>query len=112
MAKRALQYLLTFNKHRSAPELNLAGKPVHLMFNMATGSGKTLVMAATILYYYEQGYRRFLFFVDRKTVVDKTGENFINKYHNKYLFAENVAINGQLTEIKAVNMFKRLPAGN
>ncbi len=25
--------------------------PTHLLFNMATGSGKTLVMAATILYY-------------------------------------------------------------
>ena len=34
--------------------------PNHLMFNMATGSGKTLVMAALILYYYKQGYRNFI----------------------------------------------------
>lgn len=37
-------------------------KPVHLLFNMATGSGKTLVMAGLMLYLYEKGYRNFLFF--------------------------------------------------
>ncbi|MDA0062985.1 DEAD/DEAH box helicase family protein [Brachyspira hyodysenteriae] len=31
------------------------------MFNMATGSGKTLIMASLILYLYEKGYRNFLF---------------------------------------------------
>ncbi|MYK22849.1 type III deoxyribonuclease, partial [Candidatus Poribacteria bacterium] len=39
-------------------------KPLHLLFNMATGSGKTLIMAGLILYLYEQGYRNFLFFVN------------------------------------------------
>ena len=29
--------------------------PFHLMYNMATGSGKTLVMAGLILYLYEKG---------------------------------------------------------
>ena len=38
-------------------------KPYHLLYNMATGSGKTLVMAGLILYLYEQGYRNFMFFV-------------------------------------------------
>ena len=28
--------------------------PIHLLFNMATGSGKTFVMAGLILYLYEQ----------------------------------------------------------
>jgi len=28
--------------------------PIHLMFNMATGSGKTLIMAANILYFYQK----------------------------------------------------------
>ena len=32
-------------------------RPNHLLFNMATGSGKTLIMAGAILYLYEQGYR-------------------------------------------------------
>ncbi|MCZ9897186.1 DEAD/DEAH box helicase family protein [Brachyspira hyodysenteriae] len=36
-------------------------KNKHLMFNMATGSGKTLIMASLILYLYEKGYRNFLF---------------------------------------------------
>ncbi len=39
-------------------------KPFHLLYNMATGSGKTLVMAGLMLYLYEKGYRNFLFFVD------------------------------------------------
>jgi len=37
-------------------------KPYHLLFNMATGSGKTLIMAGLMLYLYEKGYRNFLFF--------------------------------------------------
>ncbi|MFR9547124.1 MAG: DEAD/DEAH box helicase family protein, partial [Rikenellaceae bacterium] len=32
-----------------------------LMFHMATGSGKTLIMAGVMLYLYEKGYRNFLF---------------------------------------------------
>lgn len=33
-----------------------------LMFNMATGSGKTLVLAASVLYLFkEKGYQNFLF---------------------------------------------------
>ena len=46
--------------------------PNHLMFNMATGSGKTLVMAALILYYYKQGYRNFIFFVNQNAILGKT----------------------------------------
>ncbi len=34
--------------------------PLHFLFNMATGSGKTLIMAGLILYLHEQGYRNFL----------------------------------------------------
>ena len=37
-------------------------KPRQLMFNMATGSGKTDLMAGLILYLYkEKGYQNFLF---------------------------------------------------
>ena len=36
--------------------------PIHLLYNMATGSGKTLIMAGLILYLYKKGYRNFLFF--------------------------------------------------
>lgn len=37
-------------------------KQIHLLFHMATGSGKTVIMAGLILYLYTQGYRKFLFF--------------------------------------------------
>lgn len=37
-------------------------KQVHNLFHMATGSGKTVIMAGLILYLYTKGYRKFLFF--------------------------------------------------
>ncbi|WP_026067033.1 DEAD/DEAH box helicase family protein, partial [Staphylococcus delphini] len=44
-----------------------------LMFNMATGSGKTLVLAASVLYLFkEKGYQNFLFFVNSTAIVNKT----------------------------------------
>lgn len=47
----------------------------HLAFHMATGSGKTVIMAGLILYLYSQGYRNFLFFVNRGQIVEKTKGN-------------------------------------
>ncbi|MBQ1627684.1 MAG: DEAD/DEAH box helicase family protein [Treponema sp.] len=79
--------------------------PNHLMFNMATGSGKTLVMAALILYYYKQGYRNFIFFVNQNAILGKTQANFIDSSHNKYLFAENIVIDGIHVNIREVEMF-------
>ena len=38
-------------------------KPTQLLFHMATGSGKTLIMAGCILHLYQLGYRNFIFFV-------------------------------------------------
>ncbi len=58
----------------------------HLLFQMATGSGKTLIMAGLILYLYEKGYRHFLFFVNRNIIIQKTKENFSNANSSKYLF--------------------------
>ena len=64
--------------------------PNHLMFNMATGSGKTLVMAAMILYYYKTYHiTNFIFFVNQNAILGKTQDNFIHKSHTKYLFKEN-----------------------
>jgi type III restriction enzyme len=36
-------------------------KPLHLLYNMATGSGKTMVMGGLMLHLYEKGYRDFCF---------------------------------------------------
>ena len=60
-------------------------RPLHLLFNMATGSGKTLIMAGLILYLYEQGYRNFLFFVNSTNIIEKTKDNFLNTLSSKYL---------------------------
>lgn len=81
--------------------------PTHLMFNMATGTGKTLLMASTILYYYKQGYRKFIFFVNQNNIVDKTENNFIDKNHFKYLFKEKIVIDNKTIDIKKVNNFSR-----
>lgn len=77
----------------------------HLMFNMATGSGKTLIMASLILYLYEKGYRNFLFFVNSANIIDKTRENFFKIQSSKYLFNNEIIINNKNIEIKEVNNF-------
>ena len=65
-------------------------RPLHFLFNMATGSGKTLIMAGLILYLYEKGYRNFLFFVNATNIIEKTKDNFLNPLSSKYLFNENL----------------------
>ena len=84
------------------------GKPLrpHLLFHMATGSGKTLVMAGAMLYLYEQGYRNFLFFVDSTNIVEKTRDNFLNPASDKYLFSQKIEINGNQIEINEVENFQ------
>jgi type III restriction enzyme len=79
--------------------------PTHLMFNMATGTGKTLLMAGAILYHYKQGYRNFIFFVNQNNIVDKTENNFIDTTHSKYIFKEKIIVDGKTVEIKKVNTF-------
>ena len=93
------------------PESKLKTLPTHLMFNMATGTGKTLLMAACILYYYKQGYRHFLFFVNQKNIVDKTENNFINSTHTKYLFTEKIIIDDQTVDVQNVEDFSDTPQG-
>jgi type III restriction enzyme len=79
--------------------------PAHLLFHMATGSGKTVIMAATMLHLYEQGYRDFLFFVNASQIVEKTKANFIDALSSKYLFAPVVLINEKTVPIRAVTNF-------
>ncbi len=81
--------------------------PIQLLFNMATGSGKTLLMVAFILYLYEKGYRHFIFFVDKTNIIRKTIDNFINKKSFKYLFANRVFIDGQEVLVKQTENFSK-----
>ncbi|RVY10444.1 DEAD/DEAH box helicase [Helicobacter pylori] len=75
----------------------------HFMFEMATGSGKTLVMAGLILECYKQGYQNFIFFVNSTSILEKTKLNFTDSVSSKYLFSENININDENTEIKSIN---------
>ena len=80
-------------------------KPVHLLFNMATGSGKTLIMAGLILYLYEKGYRNFLFFVNSTNIIEKTKDNFLNPRAAKYLFSQDVRFEGKPVTVAQVDNF-------
>ena len=81
-------------------------KPLHLLFNMATGSGKTLIMAGLILYLYEKGYRNFLFFVNSTNIIEKTKDNFLNPRSAKCLFSENIYFQGEHIEVTEVENFE------
>lgn len=80
--------------------------PTQALYHMATGSGKTLIMAGLMLYLYEQGYRNFLFFVNSTNIINKTRDNFLNAIASKYLFNETVQINNQQIRIKEVDNFQ------
>ena len=80
-------------------------KQIHNLFHMATGSGKTVIMAGLILYLYEKGYRSFLFFVNQTNVLEKTIDNFINPHSSKYLFNNVIEHLGNKIKIKKVNNF-------
>lgn len=81
-------------------------KPIHLMFNMATGSGKTLIMAANILYLYQKGYRNFIFFTRLGNIIQKTKANFLDPVSKKYLFADKVIFGGKEVKINEVDNFE------
>lgn len=104
--KEAFQYLLLNEKRTEGKN-----EPTHLMFNMATGTGKTLVMASCILHYYKKGYRKFIFFVNQKNIIYKTENNFIDSTHNKYLFVDKIVIDNETINIKKVETFSKSNEG-
>jgi len=81
-------------------------KPTQLLFHMATGSGKTLIMAAAILYLYQQGYRNFIFFVNSTNIIEKTRDNFLNPRSSKYLFAPSLKAGDRRIHIQEVENFQ------
>lgn len=97
-AIQRLMYYLRDKKNRK--------RPSHLLFNMATGSGKTLLMAASILYlYHEYGYYNFLFFVNSTNIIEKTRDNFLNSFSSKYLFNEKIVLDNKEVKIREVKNF-------
>lgn len=85
----------------------------HLLFNMATGSGKTMVMAGAILYLFkEHHYQNFIFFVHTDAIIQKTKENLLNPLSSKYLFHQPIEIEGERIVIEAVERFPSVPNKN
>ena len=76
-----------------------------ILFNMATGSGKTLLMAAIILEKYKQGERNFIFFVNNDNILTKTRSNFVDSGNEKYLFADKIVIDNQVVNVREVTDF-------
>lgn len=98
--KEALERYLYYKDDNSNKVL-----PEHLLYNMATGSGKTLLMAAIILEKYHQGERNFIFFVNNDNILTKTRANFLESESNKYLFADKIVINNCIVSIREVSDF-------
>ena len=80
-------------------------KQTHILYHMATGSGKTVIMAMDILYYYNLGYRNFLFFTNQTNIVSKTKINFLERSSLKYLFANTINISGKNIRVNEVSNF-------
>ncbi|MFH0990347.1 MAG: DEAD/DEAH box helicase family protein [bacterium] len=84
----------------------LRQKPAQILFHMATGSGKTLIMAGSILHLYQQGYRNFLFFVNSTNIINKTRDNFLNRRSSKYLFSDTISYGHKKVEVREVDNFQ------
>ncbi|MGX6971552.1 DEAD/DEAH box helicase family protein [Vagococcus bubulae] len=85
----------------------------HALFNMATGSGKTDLMAGLILYLYqEHSYQNFLFIVNTNSVLNKTIDNLTNKQSNKYLYQPVIEIDGERLSIVKVDEFPKNQSKN
>ena len=104
-----------FKRYIYADNEDFEGKPrmpYHLLYNMATGSGKTLVMAGLMLYLYEKGYRNFLFFVNSNNIITKTKDNFLNPQSSKYLFSQKIVVGGKDVVLKEVANFEEADNDN
>jgi type III restriction enzyme len=74
---------------------------------MAMGTGKTLIMAACVLYLYEHGYRKFLFLVHQVQILEQARKNFTQESFTKYLFNKNgIKFNGRRVQVRDVYRFQ------
>ena len=95
-----------YNLNYTQKDANVASRFNQLLFHMATGSGKTDVMAADMLYFYHEfGYQNFLFVVNTNAVIAKTRENMLNVQSPKYLFSQPLSIDGETIELREVTRF-------
>ena len=101
-----LRFIYYVEKHPNRP------LPTWLLFQMATGSGKTLIMASLILYLYSKGYRNFIFFVNSNNIIEKTKDNFLNNESTKYLFSQEIKFNERHIKVKEVEEFQSANSEN
>lgn len=106
--KDAFQYFVTYFEKDTLRKNN----QLHTLFHMATGSGKTVIIAGLILYLYTKGYNNFLFFVNQTNIIEKTKDNFFNKFSTKYLFNKNIEHLGQKIKINMVDSFDNSLSSN
>ena len=99
--ERALRYFITYFE-----DPRLRGRTSRLLFQMATGSGKTAVMAGLILYLYRQGYRNFLFFVSLTNIVEQTRQVFLEPGSPKALFRSPIAMDGREVRLREGRTFQ------
>lgn len=110
--KSALENFVIFDRTSKLKDFpDIKNRPTHLLFNMATGAGKTMMIAALILYYFEKGYRHFLFFVNKNNIVHKTENNFIDPTHPKFLFTEKILQGDTVIPIRKVETFSQYSDG-
>ncbi|HFC3792832.1 TPA: DEAD/DEAH box helicase family protein [Neisseria gonorrhoeae] len=110
--KSALENFVIFDRTSKLKDFpDIKNRPTHLLFNMATGAGKTMMIAALILYYFEKGYRHFLFFVNKNNIVYKTENNFIDPTHPKFLFTEKILQGDTVIPIRKVETFSQYSDG-
>jgi len=100
----AFKRFIYFNNKKDIKEI-FQKADNHILYNMATGSGKTLIMAGLVTYLHELGYNNFLFFSTSRAIIEKTRDNFLNKSSNKYLYNQNLRIENKLVDIKEVSNF-------
>jgi type III restriction enzyme len=98
-----------FDFYLNLSKIKPNGSPIHLLFNMATGSGKTVMMAANILELYTKGYRNFIFIVNSTNIIRKTIANFTQKHDPKYLFAPKIIFDFKEININEVENFETVP---
>ncbi|MBZ6014881.1 DEAD/DEAH box helicase family protein [Leuconostoc gelidum subsp. gelidum] len=95
-----------YNLNYTQKDDNVTSRFNQLLFHMATGSGKTDVMAADMLYFYHEfGYQNFLFVVNTNAVIAKTRENMLNVQSPKYLLSQPLNIDGTIIELREVIRF-------
>lgn len=95
------RYLHYFDKDQTRDQ----ARGLQLLFNMATGSGKTMIMSALLLDLYRRGFNKVIFFVNTTNIIEKTRENFLDASSSKYLFADKIVIEGEKVEVREVTEF-------